>query len=108
MKTTKLNFASIANNLGYEVEAEFKFCKDRKFRADWKVSKDKKSCLIEYEGVRKFYGKQYNGHTDLPGYTSNCEKYNLAQLEGWIILRYTCKNIEDVWRDLDIFFNKFS
>ena len=32
----KFNLEYILKKLGYEVEAEFKFCPTRKFRADWK------------------------------------------------------------------------
>ena len=38
----KFNLEYILKQLGYEVEAEFKFCPTRKFRADWKVSKNDK------------------------------------------------------------------
>jgi hypothetical protein len=113
MKITKTIFQPVISSLGYKVEPEFKFCPTRKFRADWKVSKGGKSVLVEYEGLvngmvcnpvtRKMTNK--SGHTTKKGYTSNCEKYNLAQLEGYIILRYTSLNFDNVINDLDKYFN---
>lgn len=98
-KLTKHNFQKYIAYLGYEVSPEFTFSKKRKFRADWKISKNGKSCLIEYEGIK---GK--SRHVTLTGYSTDCEKYNLAALEGWIVLRYTCMNFNDVIKDLEIFF----
>lgn len=46
MKITKLNFAKIARSLGYEVEEEFKFSKDRRFRADWKINQKNKKKAV--------------------------------------------------------------
>lgn len=93
----KRNFADKARFFGYEVEEEFKFVKNRKFRADWKVSKDGNSVLVEYEGINS----QTARHTTIMGYTNDCEKYNLAQINGHKILRYTMINFCDVFEDLE-------
>jgi hypothetical protein len=100
LKITKLNFASIIKALGYKVEAEFKFAPNRKFRADWKVSKNGKSCLVEYEGVMSAKSR----HTNTIGFSTDCEKYNLAQLLGYVVLRYTLFNFNCVIADLEKFF----
>lgn len=94
----KGNFANLAKLYGFSVEKEFKFDKKRKFRADWKVSKNGKSVLVEYEGINS----TKSGHTTVLGYTKDCEKYNLAQINGYKVLRYTMKNFCDVFRDLEI------
>jgi hypothetical protein len=96
----KKNFADKARFFGYEVEEEFLFVKGRKFRADWKVSKGNKSILIEYEGINS----KKSRHTGIEGYTKDCEKYNLAQIHGYRILRYTMINFCEVFKDLERFF----
>lgn len=105
VKLTKYNFQYFAEQRGYEIIPEFRFSKKRRFRNDWKVSKNGKSCGIEYEGMKRKKGK--SRHTTLVGYSDDCEKYNLAALEGWTILRYTCKNFDNVLKDLDIFFGLY-
>lgn len=93
----KKNFALKAEFFGYEVEPEFLFLKDRKFRADWKVSKGEKSVLVEYEGINADKAR----HTNILGYSKDCEKYNLAQIHGHRILRYTVINFCNVFEDLE-------
>ena len=97
MRLTKGLFQPIIESQGYKVEPEFKFSPTRKFRADWKVCKDDRCCLVEYEGI--FSGK--SRHTGVVGYSKDCEKYNLAQIEGYVILRYTAKNFDNALNDLD-------
>jgi hypothetical protein len=97
---TKQTLPLILTSLGYEVVPEFQFCKDRKFRADWRVSKGKESVLIEYEGIFN-PSRSKTRHTTLTGYTKDTEKYNLMAKMGYKCLRYTAKNIGDVVRDLE-------
>lgn len=33
-------------------------------------------------------------HTTGTGYTEDCNKYNLAQVNGWLVLRFTAMNID--------------
>jgi hypothetical protein len=40
-------------------------------------------------------------HTTVSGYTTDTEKYNLATVEGWRILRYTALNYKDLTDDLN-------
>lgn len=51
---------------------------------------------IEYEGILQ----GFKGHTSPLEYTKDCDKYNLAQIEGWIVLRYTKFNYQNVTNDL--------
>jgi hypothetical protein len=97
MKLNKTIFESVIKSLGYDVEPEYKFCPTRKFRADWKVSKYNSSCLVEYEGIYSTKSR----HTGVKGYSKDCEKYNLAQIEGYPILRYTADNFDNVINDLE-------
>lgn len=74
---------------------EHKFCEDRKFKFDYALPIEK--IAIEYEGLMS----EKSGHTTVTGYTSNCEKYNLATVLGWKVLRYTALNHKDIERDLN-------
>lgn len=61
---------------------EYKFVSERKFRFDYGHLKMKIAIEIEggiYTGT---------GHAKTGTYLKDMEKYNLAQLRGWIVLRY--------------------
>jgi hypothetical protein len=70
---------------------EFQFAPPRKFKFDIVLLKYK--IAIEYEGLiykaNRHKGTGISGHTTVKGYTSNCDKYNLAAVNGWVVLRYT-------------------
>ena len=85
----------LSSNNNYEYVTEHKFLSDRKFRFDAAIPSLK--IAIEYEGILS----EKSGHTTLVGFTKNTEKYNLAVIEGWKLLRYTCKNYQDFGRDLE-------
>jgi len=74
---------------------EFKFCKTRKYKADYAFPD--KMILIEYEGLMSSKSR----HTTITGYSKDCEKYNLAATLGYRVLRYTALNFRTVWDDLD-------
>lgn len=98
----KKNFAMKAEFFGYKVEPEFRIDGKRRFKADWKVSKGNNYCLVEYEGINS----QTARHTTITGYTNDCTKYNLAQINGHRILRYTMVNFCNVFEDLEKVFGK--
>lgn len=78
-------FHLIINTLSnvFKFESEFKFLKNRKFRFDF-AQKELK-IAIEIEG-----GAYTNGrHTRGKGFISDMQKYNLATLNGWQLLRFT-------------------
>jgi hypothetical protein len=81
-------------NVGIAYESEYRFHSDRRFRFDFAIP-DKK-IAIEYEGL----GYKKTGHTTSEGYTSNCEKYNLATSLGWKVYRYTYRNYKNFKNDL--------
>jgi very-short-patch-repair endonuclease len=74
---------------GYKFEREYKFCPDRKFRADFAIPGLK--VLIEYEGAVYTQGR----HTRGAGYVKDCEKYNIAAMLGWHVLRYTANDLRN-------------
>lgn len=87
----------------HKVIPEFQFCQGRKFRADYYLPE--LNLLVEYEGIGTAgdSGRAYSGasrHTSLIGYSKDCEKYNLAQVLGYRLLRYTPLNYTQVRQDL--------
>ena len=103
--TTKQAFTNLIYEfkyLGITITPEFKFCKDRKFRADFMLEKDGKLVLVEYEGI---FGSNKSRHTGVKGFTTDTEKYNLASKLGFQLLRYTAKNYKDITKDVCEIFN---
>jgi len=86
---------SVLKACGIEYLTEFKFDTMRKFRFDIAIPSIK--VAIEYEGIKS----EKSGHTSITGYTKDCEKYNLAIMHGWRVLRYTTLNYQHFYRDLN-------
>lgn len=80
-----------------DVKTEHRFS-DRKFKFDFAVIPGmyRIKIAIEYEGLMS----EKSGHTTVTGYTSNCDKYNLACILGWKVLRYTALNYKNLECDL--------
>lgn len=76
---------------------EFAFAEGRRYRFDFYLPEQ--LCGIEYEGVYVSEG-EHSGHTNMNGYAKDCEKYNLAQILGYKVLRYTNKNYHNLGSDL--------
>ena len=89
------NVAIWAKERGLTFEKEFRFSTERKFRADGVIHEMR--ILIEYEGI--FSAK--SGHTTPDGFMSDCEKYNLAVIEGYRVIRYHAKNYKHIINDLN-------
>lgn len=66
----------------------------RKFRFDWAIPSLK--IAVEFEGIISIKSR----HTTKTGYTKDTEKYNLAAINGWLVLRYTAINYLNLERDL--------
>ncbi len=64
-------------------EQEHRFAPPRRFRFDFAWPEQK--LAVEIEGGT--WGK--SRHTTGKGYGKDCEKYNLAVLMGWRVLRFT-------------------
>lgn len=89
-----------AENIPYQ--KEYKFLTDRKFRADFFLPEY--DTIIEYEGIMS----QKSRHTSVVGYSKDSEKYNLAQLAGFKVLRYTTLNYKDLNIHLKILKDQFN
>ena len=64
-----------------EPDCEFVFHKGRKWRFDFAWPGIK--LALEYEGGQ--FGK--SRHRSPMGYKRDCDKYNAAQMAGWVVLR---------------------
>lgn len=83
----KLYLALILKDLfADKLHTEFLGIPGRKFRFDWAIPEYK--LAIEYEGIISAKSR----HTSITGFTADTTKYNLAQLNGWIVLRFTQLN----------------
>lgn len=67
---------------------EYRFHDTRRWLFD--IALPEYKIAIEYEGITG--GK--SRHTTVTGYTGDCDKYNEGQMLGWIILRFTAKNVK--------------
>lgn len=85
--------------LGIDFVEEHEFAKEctppRRFRFDFAILPAK--IAIEYEGLNS----EKSGHTTKNGYTKDAEKYNLAQVLGWDVYRYTHFNLDQVLTDVE-------
>ncbi len=89
----------ILHAMGIAYELEYRFHDLRKFRFDIAIPDMKVG--IEYEGLMS----EKSRHTTIEGFTMDCIKYNLAQLNGWKVLRYTAKNYTDFGSDINTILN---
>jgi very-short-patch-repair endonuclease len=72
-------------------EREYRIIPGRRFRADF--AWPERRLMAEIEGGVFSRGR----HTRPIGYTQDCEKYTLAALEGWKVLRFTSGHVESGW-----------
>lgn len=70
-------------------EREYRFSPPRRWRFDfaWPAQR----VAVEIEGG--LYGR--GRHNTARGYRDDCDKYNRAAIEGWCLLRFTAKHLED-------------
>ena len=73
---------------------EHKVVEGRAFRFD--IAIPGKKVAIEFEGIFS----EKSRHTTLTGYSKDTTKYNIAQLNGWKVLRYTALNYKDFEKDI--------
>jgi len=78
-------------NDGHEkIKEEHQFHKTRLWKFDFALIS--KKIAIEYEGLMS----EKSRHTTVTGFTGDADKYNAAQADGWIVLRYTVLNYKNV------------
>lgn len=89
-----LEMHQVLHDQGVPFVTEHKFHPVRRFRFD--IALPDKMLAIEYEGVMSSKSR----HTTVTGYSKDATKYNLAQLAGWTVLRYTVMNYKDFENDI--------
>lgn len=87
--TGQLHIELVLKAYKIKFENEFKFLHHRKFRFDIAIPEEK--IAIEYEGLMSSKSR----HTSIKGYSADCDKYNLAAINGWKVLRFTALNYKD-------------
>jgi very-short-patch-repair endonuclease len=70
-------------------EREYRFWPGRRFRFDF--AWPEQMIAVEVEGGTWTRGRHNRGK----GFESDCEKYNEAALQGWIVLRFTGAMVRD-------------
>jgi very-short-patch-repair endonuclease len=73
-----------------EPQAEYRFVPGRRYRADF--AWPNQMLLVECEGGLFSRGKGW--HLSIGGYLDDIQKYNLAALLGYRVLRFTRKEID--------------
>jgi hypothetical protein len=81
------------NETGYKVEAEYLGIPKRRFRFDWAIPE--LGLAVEYEGLG-----YKSRHTSTIGYSNDCRKYNLAAINGWMVLRYTSVSYKEAEQEI--------
>jgi len=79
-------------SLAIAMARELFFCRPREFRFDcaWPFY-----LAIEVEGGARASGRRRGRHVRPEGYETDCEKYRLAALGGWLLLRYTTHELDE-------------
>ncbi len=68
-------------------QEEYKFLEDRRFRFDFAYPEYRLAIEVQGGIWRK------GGHSSAKGIMRDCEKYNLAQLNGWTLLLFTAEDV---------------
>lgn len=85
-------------------EQEYRFHKTRRWRFDFAWPDVK--LAVEIEGGTWGLGR----HTSPAGYAKDCEKYNAAAMDGWMVLRFTSDMVRrgDTYRTVQSILNKLT
>ena len=86
---TKLRSLAYANHWP-AWELEYRFHPVRRWRFD--IAWPQYKIAVEIEGV--VYGSAGGRHQRAKGLEADCEKYNVAVLSGWLLLRFTPHQIK--------------
>ena len=81
--------------------AEHHFCECRDFSFDHAILELK--IAYEVEGVTKDSNK--SRHTSIEGFTKDMEKYNIAESQGWHVIKCTPATFEENFKYLELLIN---
>ena len=85
------NFKLFGENKYLLPEHQVKFHDVRKFEFDFAWTHASLMIAVEIEGGQWIKG----GHTSGKGLQRDCEKYNLAQFNGWKVFRFSTSMIDE-------------
>ena len=89
------------NERALQLQEEYQFSKERKFRFDFAIPAVK--IAVEFEGgIRGNIG----GHTSGRGVKRDIEKYDMATQDGWTIIRLHAENYEELLNKLNFWYEK--
>lgn len=89
------------NEHALQLQEEYKFHPERKWRFDWCIPALK--VAIEYEGIFS----EKSRHTNKMGYVKDAQKYREAVKLGWKIFRYTAIDYKNLITDLNEYYDLF-
>ncbi len=90
--------ALIFKTLRSKVVPEYKFHPKRRWRFDYAVP----DLMIAVEIEGGIFAKSRLGHSSGSGIKKDMEKYNMATLMGWKVLRYMPEQVGECVRDLEM------
>jgi hypothetical protein len=70
---------------------EYRFSKERRFRFDFAWPDSRFRVAVELQGGVWTAGRHSRG----TGFIADCDKRNLAQIEGWTVLTFTGEHLKD-------------
>lgn len=97
----EMNLMHWCNEHCLQLQSEYKFHPERKFRFDWCIPSIKWAC--EYEGI---FSEQ-SRHTNKIGYAKDAQKYREALKLGWKVFRYTAVDHKNLITDLNEYYDLF-
>lgn len=89
MTGPELQMSVILRGMGIDFVSEYKVYKNRKWKVDFAILKNK--IIIECEGGTWSGGRHVRGK----GFENDCKKYNCCESDNWHVLRYTTSMIKD-------------
>lgn len=78
----------------YDYYKEYRFLANRRFRFDYMFPLQSpiiKGVAVEFEGGAWSGGR----HIRPQGFIKDCQKYNLAVLSGYVVLRFTSESLKE-------------
>lgn len=93
----KDNIEFTLKELKVPYQKEYQFMTNRKFRFDYYIELAGHKVGIEYDGIT---GSAKSRHTSVTGFSKDTEKTNLAQMNGFMVLRYTALTYQQLRNDL--------
>lgn len=93
MSKGKESLEVILDELPFKIFTEYKFCSDRKFKADYYIPINNRGILIEYNGLA--FNANESRHSNSLGIIRDMEKINLGTELGYVWLLYNWQSMNN-------------